>query len=173
MEDLLEEIEAALGANLYMVAIFIAVTIPDICSALESEDGEGNSSRYKDWFNRYMGAKYNAKNGLVKLSAEDFWCFRCALLHQGKTQHAKLSYSRIAFLPIGTGINFNNCQLGNLYITDPVAFCCDIIAACRKWLSDVNANTNFIKNESELIKKRDLAPLVLPAIKLGSRIGIA
>jgi len=40
MEDLIRQIRAASAAGLYYLALFAALAIPDICSALETENGK-------------------------------------------------------------------------------------------------------------------------------------
>ena len=51
MEDLIEEIEKAINAELYLSALYLVMAIPDICSAVES----GN----------YETTQGNIKNGLM------------------------------------------------------------------------------------------------------------
>lgn len=50
MRDVLNQMKSANGAGLYYVALFSALAIPDICGALESQDGTANGQRYRAWF---------------------------------------------------------------------------------------------------------------------------
>jgi hypothetical protein len=47
MDFLSEQIERALAAQLYYLAVVCALTLPDVCSALESPDGNTNGNLYK------------------------------------------------------------------------------------------------------------------------------
>ncbi|EQD56665.1 hypothetical protein B1A_11430, partial [mine drainage metagenome] len=50
METILQEIERALDAHLYYLAVAMVLTLPDICAALASADGESSGQRYRDWY---------------------------------------------------------------------------------------------------------------------------
>ena len=59
LEVILEEVERALAANLYYLALHLAVAIPDICSSLEespdpAKPWKGVEQRYVDWCERYL-----------------------------------------------------------------------------------------------------------------------
>ncbi len=58
MDDILDQIRRASSAQLYYVALFTALALPDICGALESDDGHANKKRYIDWCDRYLMPKY-------------------------------------------------------------------------------------------------------------------
>jgi hypothetical protein len=58
MEMILSDIERALTARLYYVAITTALTLPDICAALESPDGTTSGPKYKAWYNLHLGPIY-------------------------------------------------------------------------------------------------------------------
>jgi hypothetical protein len=45
MELLLEQIEKGLNANLYYLSLFVALCIPDICGALEPENGRADGEK--------------------------------------------------------------------------------------------------------------------------------
>ena len=42
LEPILREIEVALDAGLFYLAIVLAMTLPDICAALEADDGKSD-----------------------------------------------------------------------------------------------------------------------------------
>ena len=92
MRDLLEQIDRALQYNLYYVSIFTSLSIPDICAALSSVDGESNRTRYAQWFDQYVAPKCY---GMI--SGETCYYYRCSMLHQGTTQHPRNAYARVIF----------------------------------------------------------------------------
>ena len=78
----------------YWSLLHLLIILPDVCSALENEDGESRKERYKDWCARYLATP--------KLSAVEWYEVRCILLHQGRTLPQKLGepkgrYARYSF----------------------------------------------------------------------------
>jgi hypothetical protein len=83
MRDLFQQIDCAVGANLYYVALLAALSLPDICGAMESDDGEATGQRYIAWFNRWVAPKYTVR-GAPSLTGEVCYYYRCSALHQGR-----------------------------------------------------------------------------------------
>jgi len=77
MEPILAEIEKALDAGLYYLAVMLAVAIPDICGALESKDGRSGPVQYKAWYDAHLA------NRIYDLTADDCYSLRCGVVHQG------------------------------------------------------------------------------------------
>ena len=75
MEMILKEIEAALAAKLYYLAVTLSLTLPDVCAALEAADGGTSSDRYKAWYTAHLGPTYGAM-----LTADD--CCSLRILHR-------------------------------------------------------------------------------------------
>lgn len=148
MKNLLEQLEQGINAGLYYLTLFVALSIPDICGALESKNGQADSKKYKDWFNQYVASKYNGR-----LSGDDCYYFRCSLLHQGSSQHDKSNYSRIIFLePTSNRIFHNNIVRDALNI-DVRIFCIDIINGVHQWLKKVESTELYKKNYDKFIKR--------------------
>lgn len=61
MEQLLQSVEDSLRNRNWLSALFVAVTLPDICAASEGLIS-GVGDRYRDWFNRYLKKKYDSAN---------------------------------------------------------------------------------------------------------------
>lgn len=76
---LLNEIEAAVKGGAWLLALMGLVAIPDICAALESEDGWATKGKYLAWFDKYLGREYPT------LDAEEFYKVRNSMLHTGNT----------------------------------------------------------------------------------------
>lgn len=60
IELYLEQIEACLQEKLYLPALASALSLPDICAALESDNGESSGTKYQKWYDEY-GRKYCSK----------------------------------------------------------------------------------------------------------------
>lgn len=76
---LIADIRKALEAKLYTVAVIGALTLPDICAAMESADGKASKERYLAWLEKWMRMP-------SLFTKEDIYAFRCQVLHQGKTE---------------------------------------------------------------------------------------
>ena len=130
MKDFLEQIEVGLKVNLYHLSLLAALTIPDICGAIGSENGLAHPDKYKDWFNKYIGHKYRGF-----LTAEDCYLFRCSLLHQGSSQHPKSGYSRVIFVEPSATTSVFHCNIMNDALNIDVRILCnDIIEGAKAWL---------------------------------------
>ena len=90
MQDVIQQIRNANRGGLYYVALFSALALPDICAALESNDGQASKDKFIAWFDAHVTPRYNGF-----LDGETCYNFRCSMLHQGSTQHPRGRYSRI------------------------------------------------------------------------------
>jgi len=50
MEYLLNDLRDSLKHKLFYSSLFLALSIPDICGALESEDGNASKKSYIRWY---------------------------------------------------------------------------------------------------------------------------
>lgn len=86
----INEVRSAMEHNLYIVALALALTFPDICSQVETGRKKGSESIYKKWFNTYID--YNAFNfpvdGFKNQTFDGEMCYllRCKILHEGNTE---------------------------------------------------------------------------------------
>jgi len=160
MELLLSQIEKGLDAHLYHLSLFVALCIPDICGALESESGTADSQKYKAWVDQYLVKARPDKYG-DRLSAEHIWQFRCALLHQGRTKHGKGEYKRILFFEPGIETSIHGlhcCVVGaktedKSLMIDLRQFCTDIIAGAKTWLANNWKNKKCAANYQRFITR--------------------
>jgi len=159
MHDLTEQIRKASTGGLYYIALFGALALPDICGALESDDGLANKQRYIQWFDAHVAPEYNGS-----LDGETCYCFRCSMLHQGSTQHRRSRYSRILFFePGNSGFVVHNFILNDdaLFI-DVRIFCEDICAAVERWLPEASKKPSFQANVARFVRRhpQGLAPYI-------------
>ena len=136
-------------ANLYYLSLFVTLSMPDICGAIESKNGEASGKKYEDWFNQYVAPKYNGV-----LSGADCYMFRCSLLHQGRSQHPKGNYSRIFFIePSATTNIFHNNIMNNALNIDVRIFCRDIIDGVSQWLLEVQGTESYKTNYDKFMRR--------------------
>lgn len=163
MQLLLQEIERALQARLYYLAIVTVVTLPDVCAALSSNDGESNGQRYRDWYNA------NVAPTLTWFSDTDCWKFRCGGVHQGRFGHRDMQYDRAIFLLPGPiqlcqGISRNNGGIQeSAYLYSADEFCRVFVGAARAWLLTKQDDPVVQANMQHLVQLRPngLAPHIV------------
>ena len=153
MRDLLTQIEGAVGANAYYLALYAGLTIPDICGAMESEDGQATKAKYVAWFDKFVGGHYVVR-GNPTLTGEVCYFYRCSVLHQGRAQHPRLGYSRIIFVEPGatTHVFHNNVLMDALNI-DVSLFCQQLVGGARKWLEEQEKSVNYTKNFAQFMQR--------------------
>ncbi len=71
-----DSIDRCQSGNAYWPLLHVIVCLPDICAALQSDDGETTRARYKDWCTKYFAEPL--------LNAEERYRMRCKVLHQGR-----------------------------------------------------------------------------------------
>jgi hypothetical protein len=152
---LLEQIEKAVGSKLYHVALFTALSIPDIGGAVDSEEGEATGKNYAAWFDSYVAPKYNAW-GKQYLTGTDCYRYRCAMLHQGRSHHRKRTYSKTVFL-LAKQQNIAYCGAftgdgGETLYVDAPLFCRHIVLSAFDWLEKVEDTDRFKKNSAEFVQ---------------------
>ena len=159
MRDFLNQIRQALATNLYYVALFASLTVPDICGALGSANGKSTKPKYATWFDTYVAPKYSGN-----LTGNDCYYYRCSALHQGSSQNPRSTYSRILFVePSATTNIFHNNILNNALNIDVRIFCNDIISGALTWLQQNQNSQNYIQNCCKFMKRypNGLAPYLV------------
>jgi hypothetical protein len=133
LETTLQEIEKAIDAGLCYAALVVALTLPDICATLESENAYSGNREYKKWYRENLAHKFH------HMTDEVAYSLRCGMVHQGnlqiKTKGAEPP--RVIFtLPHVNAVVHNmkmNWHGGSYLQFDAVSFCHDMIAAVRDW----------------------------------------
>jgi hypothetical protein len=174
MKEFIEAIRKDLKDKNWHGALFIALTLPDICGKIEYPN-LSSEKRYKDWFEKYMGAKYKYQNTIF-LSSSDCYALRCALLHEGSDditkQRSQKILEKFIFMTGGPHCtymqdNYINGQRVKTSLQLRVdRFCEDICDSAEKWLEDISKNTAVMDRVQNTIKIYDPG-VVYGGIKLG------
>ncbi len=148
MENLIYELETALDNGAYIISLNIALTVPDICAALQSESGKTTGKKYSNWFNKYVAHQYNDF-----INGEDIYKIRCAALHQGKLNNDNNpKFRKIIFqIPTPNGNIFHNNILGDSINLNIEIFIRDIIKGFEQWRKEHEGNPIVDKNQKESI----------------------
>ena len=87
VQEIVDDIRAALNNDLYFAALSTALTLPDICGKAEYPDEKSSRKRYIDWYDKEIG--YYEKNPnqttdeeMPYLSGSVIYILLCSLLHE-------------------------------------------------------------------------------------------
>lgn len=157
------EIEKAINAELYYLALMMALALPDICAALQSSDGKSNGHRYKTWWERWMLPSYPS------VGSDVAWNLRCGVFHQARASHPQMPYSRILFtLPNPQQITIHRAVVDEALNLDLVTFCMDVVEAVDRWYKEKQDEPSVVRHLPLLVQYRPngLSPYIsgLPLI---------
>jgi hypothetical protein len=162
MDELFAQIRAASTAGLYYLALVGTLVLPDICGALDSDDGRASGAKYRSWIEKNVPQQ--AENaGLI-------YGLRCSLLHQGRAMPRGGPF-RIAFMAPTAGIQLHGIvtsvdddEVGWLSIPDFVE---EIAAGAEQWLARVGNTkrvqtnlTNFARLRPEGLLPHVAGPVI-------------
>jgi len=168
MKKILKAIENSLQNKNWYSALVLSLILPDICSKLEG-NSKSSSVRYPEWFNTYLGKKYDGF-----LSGNDCYALRCAFLHEGSSnienQRAKEVLDHFVFIASGAHCNrFRDCHFGNpkydgkdFLQLSVECFCQDMIEATNQWFCD----PTVVKDLSKMLEIHENGFSIGNAIKI-------
>lgn len=67
MKDLIRALEECLNLSNWHAALFVTLSLPDICGKIENPLINGSQQRYADWFNKYVSPTYKYSNPMTGL----------------------------------------------------------------------------------------------------------
>lgn len=163
MNNFFSQIKNALDADLYHLALFGALAVPDICGAISSEDGKATGQKYKNWFNKYVSLKYLHPTRGQDITGEDCYRFRCSMLHQGTSHHVTGKYSRFIFVEHPSV--YMHCTLieadGLILAINTSVFCDDILGGAETWITEYQGTEVYKRNIAKFMRHypEGLAPV--------------
>lgn len=93
---MIDEIEICLEQELYMSALMLALTIPDICGKAEYPHEKFIVARYTGWYNQYMDQYHQGTSAydvdMPYLSGEVVYNLRNSLFHSG---NPNIDYTKV------------------------------------------------------------------------------
>lgn len=148
MGELVAQVRTATDAGLYYLALFGALTLPDICAALGSENGRASGPKYKDWVQKYVPEQ--------AAGADELYGLRCSLLHQGRAlPHGGTFPVAFTFPPTGQLHNLST-QVGDDrvgWLSIPM-FVEELTRGVNRWLVDVGDTQIVTRNLERFARLR-------------------
>jgi hypothetical protein len=148
VDTILDEIEKAIKAEFYYLAVALALTLPDICAAMESSTGNTSGAQYKAWYDEWLAEKY------PEMTGTDLYSLRCGVIHQGRFGHAKMQYSRVIFTMPSAGFVLHRNIFNDALNLDAPRFCRDVVEAVRRWYSAKQNDPIVSRNLPRLLQFR-------------------
>ena len=169
VQELVDQMIAAVRSDTYFLALFAALCVPDICGALSSSNGEASKKKFTDWYQKWyaplrtIGNPYSGPFSFKAdpqhrpaLDASECYDFRCGMLHQGRTQNRRLKEKgrKIVFVePGAANAGMHDVQIGGIVCIDLVPFCYAMHFAYQNWLQSSRGERNVTKNLSYSLKR--------------------
>lgn len=181
MHQLLNAIDTSLEKQNWFGALFIALSIPDICGGAEGVI-RGNGPRYRDWFDRYLKERYASESlyeqirsshpeqlvgisekGLtylkeaippVQFTADECWALRCACLHEGvdETKLRNFKLTPLSDPYLRTHLNIKD----GLLQLEVQQLCQAIVKAAKKWMDDMQDRPEVVEKIEKMIRIEDI-----------------
>lgn len=149
IESFLLDIMSSLEHDNWYSALTLSLTIPDICSSLESPDVRGKA-KYISWI----------ENNLYKIPmykwipASDLYALRCSFLHNGMDDISKQKAQKIIesykFVYPGEQLQMHLNRSGNIMQLDVAIFSLDMVIVAKQWI-DLNKENAQINKEAAKI----------------------
>jgi hypothetical protein len=162
-----KDMDLCRSAGAYWSLLHVTVCLPDICAALQSDDGKATpSSRYKDWCKQYL---HNAM-----LDEVERYEIRCKLLHQGyaSADKGKGRYKGFSFAqPIDKGPIIHNTLDGDTLILDVDMLSKEMRKGVEDWIQHLGKNPSSpeasytMKNLPSLVRVRQFT-LPIPPVQV-------
>ncbi|MFZ1978349.1 MAG: hypothetical protein WAV76_10380 [Bacteroidota bacterium] len=157
MDDLLNSVDIAIESKNYYAALFIILTLPDICGEIQFPK-KSSEKRYIGWFNQYMKDIYIGipPRRIPFLTGEDLYSFRCSLLHEGSedisNQRARHILHDFIIVENGPHLNLFNSEEHAVLQLSIVDLCKEMCHGVRSWLNDHKDDPILIEYKSRFVK---------------------
>lgn len=147
MQRFVDSIRKSVRDENWYAAIFMALTMPDICSAINNPYEDRVGVRYREWFNNYLREKYQFR--YVEFTAEDCYQFRCKCLHQGIARREGFEEFQLSETMDGSVIHMN--KFDGVIQIQVSQFCEDMCQSVEKWMLDMRSRPAIALRMRDLI----------------------
>jgi len=154
MNNIVNSVYKSLKDENWYAALFVSLSLPDICCALEF--GETCGDKYSAWFESNL-PQYSGF-----LPGDDCYALRCALLHLGKEditdqrkmkilEHFKFRIKK-PHLTLVQDSSFGGGKNETFLVLVVQEFCEDICKAVEKWLEEKSKKPTIQDRLKEMIE---------------------
>lgn len=156
MDKFVNSARCAIESKNWFAALFLSLTLPDICGKLQNPNEKNNGKRYRSWCEKYLNESYRNC-----FSAKDCWKLRNACLHQGSDSDVEMTFKRIHFNEPNSNNTWEiHCNIINNVLQFQIdTFCKDLCNSVEKWLDDVESDNLVRKRMNALMKVHPISSL--------------
>ena len=163
-------IRQAVADKNWFAALYLALTMPDVCGALEDPTAR-NGARYRSWFERYLAPVNRTIIGgreVIFMTPADCWALRCSILHEGSDEVSKQKASDVLTRFFFTTMGTHRIRVEDTLTLNVGRFCEEIASAVEKWSADVQSNADIQGRIAEMVQIREDGFSPKPGIRIGS-----
>lgn len=150
MDELIRQIRLAAASGLYYLALYGALTLPDICGALASDNGWANEQKYKGWIRDFVPNQTSDVDLIYGL--------RCSLLHQGRAAPHGSSVPMAFMFPAPGMLRVHRAVTESrgqeIYWYSIPNFVDEVTTAAELWLDAFGTAPNIVRNLEEFAQLR-------------------
>lgn len=139
-------------------ALFMALTMPDICGAIAYPNLKYSGERYRRWFADNLEVVYTRNVGdevVVFMAASDCWALRCSLLHAGSLDISAEKSREILSKFVFTTKNFHRIYTGDVLTLNVEQFCSEVCTAVDGWYKSCRTQEQVVSSISNIISIQD------------------
>ncbi len=127
-------------AGAYWSLLHVTVCLPDICAALQSENGEAKPARYISWCDKYLPDP--------KLLGSERYRMRCKVLHQGRASiDAPGRYDGFSFSQPTLAGQVDHLRVdGPTLIVDVGKLAEEYRAGVERWIRNLETNPGSLES---------------------------
>ena len=152
--SILGDVDKAINAKLYYPALVVALTIPEICSALcEERKVHIKQLQYVTFVNKYATP--------FGLGLEGLACYRLrgGVIHRGNAAgHAFSEVSHVIFTVPESAVEVHGLSMqsgkNTAGVLSIIPFCAAMTQAAERWYEDYHADKTVIRNFPKLLSWR-------------------
>lgn len=164
MEYYISNLENSLSIDMPLLSLAGAFVLIDSMGALDTEGGNALPQNFKVWVKKYL-PKYLA----MGVSEEDYYTFRCALLHQLSGSREDISIPTLLFLLKGAPFQGHMNRINNALQLDVPTFVRDVISAARECITQSIHYKNH-KQKIITLHQNGLEPYIVGIPVIGSKL---
>lgn len=141
----LDEITRCKKGQCWFGLLHLALVLPDICGALESNNGVASGARYRQWCDGNLPGK--------PLSSGDRWEMRCTVLHQGTSLPLRGQYTSFSFVDPVSAFVFPHGHVsqqpsGADLAVNVETLADEVVSALRRWFVKLQESSHRKKLEN-------------------------
>ena len=170
MRHLIDAARARCATQNWYSALYLCLTLPDICVKMETPGSSGPGEKYRAWFDTYAKPKYQNEffgPDFAFITGADCWGLRCSILHEGRDVVAKKlttdALSRFSF----TSRNTHLIKIGDVLVVNVSKFVDEMTSAVEAWLVVVQDNAEVQARISEMAIVRSEPFNPIPGVRVG------